>query len=283
MSRKTMPSLAPRVCSSMPATRLLPASRSSGWSRRRFLRLSLGWPGLLAVFTGSAASDEPATAEADGQALAAELRMQPPPFNTGGWLRRREPDGKWLPALPVRLDVYEAAPGWRAVYQVFDPTGAVTQTLVVQYAPDGGTRYEWTVLEPGGGRVEVRQLSGEEAVRPFAGSDFWLADLGLEFLRWPRQRVLRSEMRKGRPCRVLESRPARTRPDNYARVLSWVDREYRGLLRAEAYGPDGRLWKEFSIGSFKKVRGNWLLKQMEMRDARTDSRTRIEFDLEIPG
>lgn len=267
----------------MSALSPFPDAKRCGLGRRRFLALVVGLPSLWLAKAGSTPAGESASTETEGQELAAELRAQPPPFNTGGMLRRREPGGKWLPALPVRLDVYETSPGWRAVYQVFEPTGAVTQTLVVHYAPDGNTRYEFTVLEPGGGRVEVRTLTGDEAVLPFAGSDFWLVDLGLEFLRWPHQRVLRSETRKGRPCRVLESRPAQARPDNYARVLSWVDREYRGLLRAEAYGPDGRLWKEFSIGSFKKVQGNWLLKQMEMRDARTDSRTRIEFDLEIPG
>lgn len=252
-------------------------------SRRGFLILAAALPGLAPGRAGASAPPAGTDSELEGQELAAQLRRQPPPFNTGGWLRRREPGGKWLSALPVRLDVYEDPPGWRAVYQVFETTGAVLQTLVVHYAADGSTRYEFTVLEPGGGRAEVRHLTGEEAGVPFARSDFWLTDLGLEFLRWPQQRVLRSETRKGRPCRVLESRPGRIRPDRYARVLSWVDREYQGLLRAEAYGPEGRLWKEFSIGSFKKVRGNWLLKQMEIRDARTDSRTRIEFDLEIPG
>lgn len=252
-------------------------------NRRRFLGLTAGllpWLAARARASEAWAGSDP---EAEGQRLAAELRVQPPPFNTAGLLRRRRADGAWLPALPVRLDVYEVSPGWRAVYQVFDTTGAVTQTLVVQFAPDGPTMYEFTTLEPGGGPVHVRTFPGEEANVPFADSDFWLADLGLEFLRWPRQRLLKSQMRKGRRCRVLESVPTRVRPDNYARVLSWVDVEYRGLLRAEAYGAEGRLWKEFSIGSFKKVRGNWLLKHMDIRDARNDSRTRIEFDLELPG
>jgi len=252
-------------------------------SRRRFLGLAAGLPLGLAERASAAEGRTGLDADAEGQRLAAELRAQPPPFNTAGLLRRRTPDGTWLPGVPVRLDVYETPPGWRAVYQVFSPTGAVSQTLVVQYGPDGAATYEFTTLEPGGGAVQVRTFAGEEANLPFAGSDFWLADLGLEFLRWPRQRLLKSETRKGRRCLVLESAPARPRPEHYARVVSWVDAEYRGLLRAEAYGADGRLWKEFSIGGFKKVRGNWLLKQMEIRDARSDSRTRLEFDLEIPG
>jgi hypothetical protein len=154
---------------------------------------------------------------------------------------------------------------------------------VVYCRPDGPTEYEFTTIEPGTGAPQVRMLSGDEAALPFAGSDFWFTDLGLEFLRWPRQRIIKTEMRKGRKCQVLESVNPQPRAGYYARVLSWVDLEHRGLLRAEAFGSDGRLLKEFTIGSFKKVEGSWQLKHMEIRNEQTDSRTRLEFDLEIPG
>ncbi len=256
---------------------------SGGQSRRRFLTQAaaalLGMAGR--PLRSAAAKDTDAAAE--GRALAAELIAAPPPFNTAGILRRRDSGGRWQRAIPVRLDVYEASPGWRSVYQVFEPGGALTETLVVHGAPDGGARYEYITVVPGSGLPRVRWLTGDEAALPFAGSDFWLADLGLEFLRWPEQRVLRNETRKGRLCRVLESRHPRPSPAFYARVLAWVDAEYRGLLRAEAFDTAGRLWKEFSIGSFKKIEGRWQLKSMEIRDERTDARTRLELDLEIPG
>ncbi len=242
----------------------------------------MGLCGSSAGLVPAAGAAGAVSAEEEGRRLAAELCAQPPAFNTGGTLRRRPPEGRWLPPIPVRLDVYPAGEGWRSVYQAFSPGGAVTETLEVRYQPGAPTTYEFTTLEAGPGLPRTRTLRGEEACVPFAGSDFWLCDLGLEFLRWPTQRLLRSEKRKGRRCQVLESLAPRPRPTAYARVLSWVDAQYRGLLRAEAYGADGRLRKEFSIGGFKKVQGNWLLKDMELRDAHSDSRTRIEFDLEIP-
>src|SRR5690606_32384207 len=52
---------------------------------------------------------------------------------------------------------------------------------------------------------ERKELSGNQAMIPFAGSDFWLGDLGLEFLYWPEQRLIRREMRRGQACSVLES------------------------------------------------------------------------------
>ena len=254
-------------------------------SRRSFLAWSVGW--ALAAIAHHASAAAPAATpkaspEEEGQVLAAELRVRPPAFNTSGTLRRRDVSGRWLRPVQVRLDVYEAGAGWRSVYQVFDDTSAVVETLVIQHEPTGGNRYECVTVQPGSGTAATRNLLGDEASVPFASSDFWLADLGLEFLCWPGQRILRTEMRKGRNCRVLESTPLNPRPGNYARVLSWVDIEKRGLLRAEAFGTDGGLLKEFSVGSFKKVEGAWQLKSMEIRDGSTDARTRIEFDLEIP-
>jgi negative regulator of sigma E activity len=113
---------------------------------------------------------------------------------------------------------------------------------------------------------------------PFAGSDFWLADLGLEFFHWPEQHLKKEEMRRSRLCKVLESVNQKSAA-GYSRVVSWIDVETQGLLRAEAYDQNQRLLKEFSVGSFKKVKDRWELQDMEIRNVQTDSRTRLEFDL----
>jgi hypothetical protein len=57
---------------------------------------------------------------------------------------------------------------------------------------------------------------------PFTGSDFWIADLGLDFLHWPKQRLLRKEMRHSKSCEVLESVNPQSVPGGYARVVSWI-------------------------------------------------------------
>ncbi|HXB60151.1 MAG TPA: outer membrane lipoprotein-sorting protein [Candidatus Acidoferrales bacterium] len=114
---------------------------------------------------------------------------------------------------------------------------------------------------------------------PFADSDFWIADLGLEFFHWPEQKVIKHEERRTRECEVLES----TNPDlsagGYSHVDSWIDDESHGIVHAEAYDSKGKLLKVFDPKSFKKVNGQWELQDMEIRNVQTGSRTWIKFDL----
>jgi hypothetical protein len=114
---------------------------------------------------------------------------------------------------------------------------------------------------------------------PFANSDFWLADLGLEFFQWPSQFLIQKEMRRGRSCKMLESVNPNAHPGGYARVVSWIDNESNGIVHAEAYDIAGKRLKEFDPKDFKKVNGQWQLQEMEIRNVQSGSTTRIEFDL----
>jgi hypothetical protein len=158
-----------------------------------------------------------------------------------------------------------------------DTNQVVLERLVVVHADQRPNEYQWARIASANQLGASETLAGGQAMIAFAGTDFWLADLGLEFFHWQEQRLVKKEMRKGRSCRVLESINPNPVPGNYARVLSWIDVETSGLVRAEAYGPDHRLLKEFSIRGLTRVKGRWELKEMEIRNAQTDSRTRLEF------
>jgi len=124
-------------------------------------------------------------------------------------------------------------------------------------------------------------LSEQQITSPFAHSDFWLCDLGLEFFHWPAQKVLphTTTLKRGREYTLLESTNPNPPTNGYSRVVSWIDRETGGILEAEAYDATGKLLKDFAPKSFKKVNGQWELQEMEIRNVQTGSRTRLEFDL----
>ena len=79
---------------------------------------------------------------------------------------------------------------------------------------------------------------------------------------------------------MVESRnpnPAGT----YSRVLSWIDLENKQPVRAESYDSANRLLKTFSVTKVGRDDGRWRLKEIEMLNEQTDSRTRLELDLVI--
>jgi hypothetical protein len=126
-------------------------------------------------------------------------------------------------------------------------------------------------------------LTGSEANVSLAGSDFWLSDLGMEFLHWPEQHFLRDAkitLRFGRPCKVLESINLQPSEGQYARVVSWIDSEMGSIIRAESWGADGKRFKTFELKHFVKVNGRWQVKDMEIQNERADSRTRLEFNFQ---
>jgi hypothetical protein len=120
-------------------------------------------------------------------------------------------------------------------------------------------------------------------ILPFAGSDFWAVDLGLDFLHWPEQRVLRKQMRKGLSCDVLQSINPQPGKDGYSKVLSWIAINRTDdivIVHAEAFDAEGKLLKEFDPKKVEKVNGVWQLEEMEIRNRQTGTRTRIEFNLD---
>ena len=114
----------------------------------------------------------------------------------------------------------------------------------------------------------------------FAGSDFWLADLGLEFFHWPQQKLLKKQFRSNCGCSVLESVNPNPSANGYSRVVTWIDEESLGVVQAEAYNSKNKLLKQFYPKDIKKVNGQWQVQTMDISNVQTRSRTRIEFNLD---
>jgi hypothetical protein len=218
----------------------------------------------------------------DGQALAAQLRSTPPPedVEVTGRIRLRLEDGRRT-SRAFRYRVLSGGDQWQQIFESPAAGALSAQTLVIDHRVDAAPVY---TLTEGVGASNTMTLTGDGAMIPYAGSDFWLADLGLDFLHWPEQRIdrdTRLTMRKGRSCRVLESINPQPGAAGYTRVRSWVDLKTGGIIIAEAYGNDNRPMKEFEIGGFTKVNERWVLKNMEMRNLRSDTRTVLEFHYEL--
>ena len=217
----------------------------------------------------------PEEAAKQGRALVDEILEQKPSENTTntGVMTIRDAKGKRT-KVPIKFSVFATPTSWSSTYET-----------------EAGSPYAITVIhddsrpnqyQPHAPDAKFTSLSGNQIMSPFAGSDFWIADLGLEFFHWPDQRVTKKEMKRSRACQVLESINPSPGPGTYSRVKSWIDNESHGILMAEAYDSQGKLLKQFIPKHVEKVQGQWQVQEMEIDNAQTGSSTRVDFNLDAP-
>lgn len=240
---------------------------------------------MILVFAVGAMAETTNTlsdAEIQGRNLAQQLLEQPPPTNfiQVGALNIRDAGGNHT-NIPVKVSVSVYRDHWWNNYETFPDIPHLTsirqkEELGIDHRKNLPNSYSHSDSSGWTGQILPQNIE-----TPFANSDFWLCDLGLEFFHWPEQKILPNPtpLTRGRSYTLLESTNPNPSTNGYSRVLSWIDKESGGILEAEAYDAQGKLLKVFEPKSFKKVDGQWQLQEMEIRNVQTGSRTRLEFDL----
>ncbi len=252
-------------------------------------RLAWAAVGLLAA-NAIGATNQLSDAETEGRELARRIReLRPSENSTNTGVLKIFVRGRKLETVRARVETFVTATNWQTAYFAYhDGTNknqvvAYPAAVLIIHRDQQPNEYRvWPISRPATETNEFVILTAAEIMTPFAGSDFWLADLGLEFFHWPAQKVLpkTTNLKRGREYTLLESTHPRPVTNGYARVQSWIDKETGGILGAEAYDASGNLLKEFKPKDFKKVDGQWQVGELEIYNERTDSKTRLEFDLE---
>jgi len=241
---------------------------------RPLLALAVGAPLLLAQRLPD--NFDPVRAEREGAELTRQLLAQAPASNytNTGTLEIRARGSETI-RFPIRFSAFVDGDHWTGLYEALVPqTNAVLNVLAIVNTPGQPARYYRGRPGP-----DTALTDTEIATLSFAGSDYRVGDLGLDFLRWPVQRLLKKELRRGQACNVLESVHPRPPAGAPARVVSWLDIDTGGIVFAEAYDSNGKRVKEFAPKSFKKVDGEWQLEEMRIEDLITRSRSTIYFDV----
>jgi hypothetical protein len=233
---------------------------------------------FFAVGAFAETTNDLSDAEIQGRHLAQQILEEQPVTNLvqTGVLRIR---GSNRVDVPIQFQTTIKPVNWCARYETVSSNRVL---LIVIHETEKPNHYALFEGLPKLGEAVDQigtDLPNSKTMIPFAGSDFWIADLGLEFFHWPEQKILRHDMKRGRSCEVLESTNPNPSTNGYSRVVSWIDNETLGIVHAEAYDSKNKLLKEFDPKSFKKVNGQWELQEMEIRNDQTGSRTRLEFDV----
>jgi hypothetical protein len=216
----------------------------------------------------------PANPEAAGKELVAKLlSLRPTESMTNRATLTTYSNRTELGSIPLIIEVTAGETGWTTTY-VEPGQGSAAERLTVAKANDGSTTYHAKRHDE-----PQKTLSGGEAFTPIAGSDFTLADVGMEFLHWPTQRLLKKEVRRTQSCDKLESIAPHGWPGDYVRVLSWFDVDTGGPVVVEAYNGKGKLVKEFRPTKFEKVDGQYRVEEIEMNTFPAKTRSIIRFDV----
>lgn len=224
----------------------------------------------------------PAEGAREAQTLIAEMLAEKPEqnFTNSGLIKVRDADGNRR-EVPLKIITLVTSTNW---LQIYEATSSSTKeeknpatTLTIIHTPESTNQYLLSTSSSSAGRL----LKQNELMAPFAGSDFWIADLGYEFLHWPRQAVLKNDMRHSRACKVLESTNPNPSPGAYSRVVWWITVEKpHAPVHADAYDASGTRFKQFDPKNLEKVNGVYQIESVEMRNSKSGSHTVLEFDVQ---
>jgi hypothetical protein len=217
-------------------------------------------------------------AEIQGRALAQKILGQWPSENltNSGFLQVRDADGRRT-VIPIQTKTVLTPAGWKGVYQV--TTNVNRPNGFVEIAHGNGPNVYWTASVPGAAKAEYTAGQVPSSAEPFAGSDFWVCDLGLEFFHWPQQKIIKKEFHRNCACMVLESTNPHPAGAGYSRVVAWIDEDSLGIVEAYAYDENGRELKNFYPKVLEKVNGQYQVQSMVLENRQTGSKSVFDFDL----
>lgn len=247
--------------------------------RGRFSRraaAALLWVATCAPITGLAAVDEtpdsdnaPAYPPAEELLATVTASLPAVPVLVKAQIQSRNAGGEIERSLgaDMRLDWHGRPPS--AKYTIRDAFGDTLEGL--------------NILWPAGRPREFRYFKGDPPVAAeleslygaIQGTDIGWMDLSLSYLWWRGGRTVGAETIKGRYCYIVDLRAPSGEAGEYAGVRLWIDPQIRIMLQAAAYDAQGQLVKLLEVKSFKKIRGVWIIQNLDVQSFPVRHRTTL--------
>jgi len=168
----------------------------------------------------------------------------------------------------------------RIAFDLGNDTPTATYTLLDAFATP---LEQLTLKRPTGQPLQMIYATGKELTNaplpdlaaPIQQSDLSWTDLTLSFLWWDGATYAGEDTFRGETCDVLEIAAPAGEAAAYARVRVWIHQRLHMILQAEGYNADGDRVRRLSIKSFKKIRGRWMLRDMEIERFPSPHKTRL--------
>ena len=133
----------------------------------------------------------------------------------------------------------------------------------------------------GGTVKKVGAAKFDDKVR---GSDISYEDLAMKFIYWQGATVVGEANIMVTKCWEVRCVPPAKSDSQYGKVHVWIAKETGALMKAEAFGHNGKLARTFTVRSGQKIGGVWMLKQMRIESFEAGrSADRAPTYLEVDG
>lgn len=109
------------------------------------------------------------------------------------------------------------------------------------------------------------ELSEPDPAGKVRGSGLTFEDISMQFLYWPRAKVVGEETLKMQSCYKIEVHPLR-KGTAYGVVRLWVAKDSGAIMRMEGFDGSGRLIKRFEVIGGQQFKGQWFLKTMRIEN-----------------
>ncbi|HET6408993.1 MAG TPA: outer membrane lipoprotein-sorting protein [Chthoniobacteraceae bacterium] len=208
--------------------------------------LRLVQPRLLILLTLLSASLAPAQEQVDAREVLKTVRVAQSAQNhvLNGQLRSGSKK------IPFQLSMKDGTAKW----QFSNPA----QTILLRLGENTSTLEEMT---PDGSQ----KVSGSKLNDSVRDTDITYEDLALRFLYWKDAKVEGDQTIMMTKSWQILAQPPSPASSSYSKVRLWVGKENGALLKAEAFGRDGKVARIFRVVSGQKLDdGLWILKSMRI-------------------
>jgi len=152
------------------------------------------------------------------------------------------------------------------------------------YDEEGKDDDQWIYLPA---LKKIKRISSDSKGDYFMGSDFTYDDLGDRKPSEDTHKILRTEKVNGLDCYVVESVP-KDEDYMYSKTITWVVKDRWYGVKKEFYDEDGDLLKVLHLKKVKKIKGYWIIADVEMDNIQKNHKTRmqlsnIKIDTGIPA
>lgn len=121
----------------------------------------------------------------------------------------------------------------------------------------------------------VKRIAADDKRSSFVGSDFTYEDVSGRDAEDETHTLVRDEVLAGRPVHVVESRPKATL--DYARRLSWIDRERWLPLKEEYLNERGEVIRVFTADRVEEQDHHWTVTARSMKNMQNGHHTEVVF------